>query len=129
MRKFIVHTRAIPPQKGEAITILEVEGDLITAQEDASVMWAPAGEFRFRITKPEFLYEAREIIKSDKTKEKVMVSPVYYSHSVYDGLEQARDEACKLVFHSFQFIARKTGVEFNNEQALGKVRQVPEILL
>ena len=129
MRKFIVHTRAIPPQKGEAITILEVEGEVITPSEDPSVMWAPYGEFRFRIRKPEFLYEPREIIKSDKTKEKAMVPPVYYSHSVYEGLVLARVAAFNLIVQSFEFAQRKSGVEYGAEQVLEKARQVPEVLL
>ena len=65
MKKFIVYTRAIPGiRKGnDPPSVIEVEGELIKPTEDPSVMWLPPGEFKFRILKPEYLYEPKEIVK------------------------------------------------------------------
>ena len=91
MKKFIVYTRAIPGiRKGnDPPSVIEVEGELIKPTEDPSVMWLPPGEFKFRILKPEYLYEPKEIVKDDKTVEKIMIPPIYYSHSVYWTVSQA----------------------------------------
>jgi len=54
MKKFIIHNRALAghPKTGEAPSVVEVEGEIILALEDPSVMWLPEGEFYFRILKP-----------------------------------------------------------------------------
>ena len=76
MRKFVVHTRALPGVKSNgAPIVLEVEGELIQSLEDPSVMWLPEGEFKFRIMTPESLYEPHEVSQEGVTK-KVMVPPV-----------------------------------------------------
>ena len=131
MRKFVVHTRPLPGccKTGDLPTILEVEGEMITATEDPSVLWLPEGEFRFRILKPEVLYEPKEIVHADKTREKITVPPVYYSHSVFWTTHQAMAKAIHLVRQQFEYAKRKDGTEFTEEQVSEKVKEIQEILL
>jgi hypothetical protein len=123
MKKFIVHTRPLAGycKLGDVPIVIEVEGETITAVEDPSVMWLPVGEFRFRVLKPEILYEPQE----DGTK----TPPVYFSHSVYRTLDQAQSVAERLVRGQFQFALRKYGTAFTEEQVKEKCEEIQEILL
>jgi hypothetical protein len=131
MRKFIVHTRPVPGcrKDSDAPTVVEVEGEMIQGVEDPSVLWLPEGEFRFRIMKPEFLYEPAEIKKEDGTKEKITVPPVYHSHVIYASVDQARAEAERLVRAGFEFAERKRDVPFTDQEVKAKVCEITEILL
>lgn len=131
MRKFVVHTRALPGCRKDtnAPTVLEVEGELITAIEDPSVLWLPEGEFRFRIFKPESLYEPKEIVKQDKSIEKIMIPPVYHSHAVYWTATQALSRAERMVRESFEHDFRKKKIAFTEEQVREKCKEIQEILL
>lgn len=128
MRKFIVHTRAMPgcAKATDAPVILEVEGQVITGLEDPSVMWLPAGEYKFRITKPEFLYEPKE---GPGSKEKTMVPPIYYSHTMFSTAHEARAKAYALITHSFEFTARKQKTEYTHEEVVQRCSEIQEILL
>jgi len=117
MRKFIVHT------KGETISILEVEGEVVSGVEDPSVVWLLDGEFKFRILKPEFLYEP------GKAKDKTLMPPIYCSHSVYWTANQAWVMAAKIIREQFEFAKRKTGAEFTEEQVVEKYKEIKEIFL
>jgi hypothetical protein len=125
MKKFIVHTRPIPghAKDNDAPIIVEVEGELIHGVEDASVLWLPNGEFRFRITQPKFLYEP------GNTKDKSLMPPIYHSHSIYDTSEQASKVAEKLVFQSFQFALRKYGTTFTIQEMETKLSEITSISL
>lgn len=131
MRKFVVHTRALPGccKTSSNITILEVEGEVITAVEDPSVLWLPEGEFKFRILKPEALYEPKEIVHEDRSREKITVPPVYHSHAVYWTVHQAMAHAMKMIRESFEYEKRKHGAEFTEEQVSEKCKEIQEILL
>jgi hypothetical protein len=133
MRKFIVYTRSLPAGcckvSTDAPAVVEVEGEMITQTEDTSVGWLPQGEFKFRITQPEFLYESQEIKKADGSKEKVMLPPVYYSHAVYYNIYQAQVAAEHIVRSNFEFERRKTGKEFTEEEVRAKFVEIQEILL
>lgn len=133
MRKAIVYTRPLPSAcrkiTTDAPAIVEVEGDIIPAMEDPSVMWLPKGEFKFRITVPDFLYEPQEIRKADISKDKVMVPPVYHSHSVYDTFDGARQVAKQMVEESFQFVQRKTGRTYSEDEVAIKLTEIQEIML
>lgn len=133
MRKFIVYTRSLPAGcckiSTDAPAVVEVEGEMIGQMEDPSVGWLPEGEFRFRITKPEFLQEPQEIKKSDGSRVKSMVSPVYHSHAVYYNVHQAHVAAEHVVRESFAFVQRKDGKEFTEEEVRAKFTEIQEILL
>lgn len=131
MRKFIVHTRPLPGccKTSDAPTVVEVEGEVVSAIEDPSVMWLPEGEFRFRILKPESLSEFQEVKQSDGSKKKVMVSPIYHSHAVYPDLSHARFVAESLVVQAFEFNKRKYGTEFTEEEIAQKCSEITEIFL
>jgi hypothetical protein len=130
MRKFIVHTRPITGTHTSGVpVVVEVEGEMIAGIEDPSIMWLPQGEFRFRITQPNFLYEPQEVRRPGGIKEKVMVPPVYHSHAVYWTTHQAHVAAEHMVRHSFEFIKRKTGVDFTEQQVKEKCKEITEILL
>jgi hypothetical protein len=119
MRKFIVYTRAIPGccKVGDAPTVVEVEGEVVSAQEDITVQWLPAGEFKFRITKPDFLLE-----KDSET--------IYYSHSVYWTIHGAYAAADRIIRQSLEFTQRKTkGEPFTEEELKAKIAEITEILL
>ena len=131
MRKFVVHTRPIPGccQVGDAPFIVEIEGEVITAQEDTSVMWMRNGEYRFRILKPEALYEPKEIKKEDGSKAKVMVPPIYYGHFLYSTVEGARLAARQTVVNGFEYELRKTGTNYIAQQVEEKCKEIQEIML
>jgi hypothetical protein len=123
MRKFIVHSRPIPGhiKSSDAPTVVEVEGELITAMEDATILWLPKGEFKFRITKPEWLYEP--------TNDKKLTPPVYYSHACYWSSDQAHVFAERMVRHGFEFAERKQGIKFSDEEVKAKFSEITELLL
>lgn len=121
MRKFVVHTRAVPGcRKGDADapTILEVEGEMIAAMEDPSIMWLPVGEFRFRILKPEFLHEPKETKLEDGSKKKIMVPTVYHSHAIYHELDGAKAAAKEMIKSGLEFEVRKGRLASYSEEEL-----------
>jgi hypothetical protein len=123
MKKFIVHPRALAghPKTGEVPSVLEVEGEVISALEDPSVMWLPSGEFKFRIFKPEALYETQ--------KNGTKTPPIYFSHSVYDTLEQARLVAECWIYEQAEFEFRKYGAKIDYDDAASKCKKIQEITL
>lgn len=132
MKGYVVYTRQVPCsacRKTDAPTIIEVEYQKITAMEDPSVNFMPAGEFKARIFQPEFLWEPKEGTKSDGSKEKTMVPPVYHSHSVHETLEDARRKAFELVESGFKFELRKRGTEYTQEEVQAKMVDVQELSL
>ena len=128
MRKFIVHTRALPGccKTGDAPIILEVDGEVVRGVEDPSVMWLTEGEYRFRILKPESLYEPKE---APGAKDKTMVPPIYCSHMLFSTAHEARAAAYRLVNHSFEFTQRKSKEEYTQEQVAQRCSEIQEILL
>jgi hypothetical protein len=130
MRKFITYTRPIPGcHKSDAPTVVEVEGELVTGLEDVSVMWLPQGEFKFRITAPDFLYEPKEVKQADGSKATVMVPPVYYSHACHWTVYRAHVEAEHMVRQGFEFALRKHGKTYTEEEVAAKIAEITEILL
>ena len=117
MRKYIVHT------KNDTISIVEVEGEIISGTEDPTILWLPNHEFMFRIIKPVFLYEP------SKGKDKTMVPPVYHSHSIYHTAEQARSAAEGIVRSNFEFDLRKHGTQINYAEVFAKCKEIKEVLL
>lgn len=133
MRRFIVYTRALPAGcckvATDAPSVVEVKGEMITPTEDPSVLWLPEGEFKFRITQPEFLYEPQEVKRPDGSREKVMAPPVYHSHAIYWNVVQAHVAAERMVREGFAFTQRKTDKEFTEEEVRAKYAEIQEILL
>lgn len=132
MKAYVVHTRPLPGccKSGDVPTILEVEGEKISAMEDPSVLWLKEGEFWFRILKPESLYESTETKMPDGSKKKVMVPPVYFSAGVYPSLEEARTVAQFMVKASMDFEVRKKRIESYSEEDLQKkLAEIKEVLL
>lgn len=123
MRKFIVHTRAIPGLKTTAPTVVEVECAVIQGVEDPSVMWLPENEYKARISAPEWLYEPRG------DKDKTMIPAVWPSHNFYWTSIQARVVAERLVRSEFEFALRKHGTEFTEEEVKTKCTEIQEIML
>lgn len=134
MRKFIIHTRPIPGScRSSGPSIVEIECDLITPMEDPSVMWAPPGEYKVRVLKPEFLHEPKEVSKPDDkgtlVKVKVMMAPIYYGHFLYDSAEEAHQAAVKLLRQESEFRVRKGGEAFTVEEMESKLSEIQEIRL
>ena len=126
MKAYILYTRPIPGYNKEEDLpyIVEVEGEMITAMEDPSVMWLPNYEFRFRISKPEFVYESREVAGKN-----ILVPPVYHSHATYPSSIEALVGANNMVFQQFLFVKRKTGVDFTEDQVNAKCKEIQVIYL
>lgn len=121
MRKFIVHTRAVPgccKGAADAPSILEVEGELVSSLEDPSVTWMPSGEFMFRILKPEFLYESKETKLEDGSKKKIMIPTVYHSHAIYHELPAAQAAAKRMIKSGLDFEVRKGRLPSYTEEEL-----------
>jgi hypothetical protein len=132
MKKFIVYTRAIPGccRIGEAPSVVEVEGEMVAAVDDPSVGWLPSGEFKFKILKPEFLYETHEIKLADGSRKKITVPPVYYSHAMYWTEIQAMSVAERMVRESLEFEVRKGRVEsFSPEELKAKCAEIQKVML
>lgn len=133
MRAFVVHTRPLPGccKTGEAPTIVEVEGTKITAMEDPSILWAlKEGEFRFRITAPEALYEPYESKQADGSKKKTMVPTVYHSHAVSLSLEEARATAERMIKSGLDFEVRKGRLaSYTEEELQAKYAEIQTIML
>lgn len=131
MRKFIVHTRAIPGVKFTgAPIVMEVEGEHIQAVEDPSVMWLPEGEFKFRIMAPEALYEPKEIPQSAGPPKKEMVPPVYHSHGIYWNVHQAMVHAERMVKSGLAYEIRKGQREtYTEEELKAKLAEIQTIML
>lgn len=87
MYKFVIYSR-----KGKT-TVYEVECEKILPMEDPSIMWAPQGEYRARIFRPETLFEPDLV---DGTK---MVPPVWCDHAFYETSAAALAVARKWVRH------------------------------
>lgn len=130
MKAFTTHCRAIPGFKAtDAPSVLEIEGGQVLALEDPSVKWLPAGEFKFRITKPDFLYEAREIKQSDGSKKKEMVPTIYHSHAIYFSAQDALLAAKQMIREQFERTLIKKGVAYTEEQVEEKYKEIQEITL
>jgi len=131
MKKYITYTRNIHghPSLEDPFYILEVEGEIVLPLEDPSVMWLPNGEFFFRILKPNFLYESREIIGADRSRKKILVPPIYHSSSVYSNYDQAFSKAEKMIRDGFELDFRKKGIPINDEDVLSKCKKIQQILL
>jgi len=132
MRKFVVHTRALPGccKTGDAPTVVEVEGEMITPMEDPSVMWLPKGEFYFRITAPQSLYEPKEVKQEDGTKKKEMVPPVYHSHAIYSNVHQATAIAERMIRSGMEFEIRKGRATcFDEEEFRKKCSDIQTLIL
>lgn len=131
MRKYIIYTRSIPGVKTTGdLTIVEVEGHIITPLEDPTVMFLPQGEFKFSISCPEFLCEIKEVKLPDGTKKKNVIPSVYYSHSVYHTLEHVRAATETLLQESLEFEVRKGRLpSFTEEDVKAKCVEVMELML
>lgn len=118
MRKFIVHTRAIPgrPKEENPFYLIEVEGEIVSALEYPSVLLLPAGEFRFKIMAPKFLHD-------------VYGSAIYYSHAIYKDASVARLVAERMVVEELEFSKRKYKTEYSQEDLENKISKIEEIKL
>lgn len=118
MRKFIVHTRAIPgrPKEESPFYLLEVEVEIITALEDPSILFLPVGEFRFKIMEPKFLNDFSG-------------PSIYYSHSIYADSVIARDVAKRMVVEELEFSKRKYKIDYSQEDVENKISKIEEVLL
>lgn len=132
MRKFIIHTRPLPGccKTGDAPTIVEVEGTVISPMEDPSVMWLPLGEFMYRIMLPESLFEPKETKQPDGSKKKTMVPVVYHSHAIYHDLAEAQAAAKKMIKSGLDFEVRKGRLASYTEEELdAKCAEIQTIML
>lgn len=133
MKKYIVFTRALPGccnKTSDAPSVVEVEGEIVSALEDPSVMFLPEGEFKFRISKPSFLHEMQEVKQADGTKKKTSVFPVYYSHAIYWTAIQARSVAEKMIREGLDFEVRKGRMtSYTDEELRVKCNEIQELLL
>lgn len=132
MRKFVVHTRALPGccKTTDAPTVVEVEGEILSPLEEPSVMWMPKGEFFFRILKPVSLHESHEVKQADGTKKKEMIPSVYHSHAIYHSLEEAKAAAEQLIHRSMAFEVRKgRASEIDEEKIRAQCAAIETLLL
>jgi hypothetical protein len=116
VRKWIVHTRPMPGcKRGGPPTIVEVECELLTSQEDPSIKFLKNGEFKGRVLKPEFLHEETRVLKDGVLKDVVLPS-IYMSHALYDSEQEAVVHAQLMVRHELEFEVRKKKRDSFTEQ-------------
>ena len=115
MKKFIVHS-----QRG--FSIMEVEGSVLTALEDPSVMWAPKGEYRLRITAPESLQE--------KYDDGSLRSPIYCSFALYETIDEAKEIAERYIRGGFAFEVRKGRLtSYTEEEVQAEIAKIKIVML
>lgn len=113
MKKFVVHSI-----KG-VTSIMEVECRVVTALQDPSVMFIPAGEYKAEILNPVALYE--------KQSDGSLRSPVYYSHSLHETVEAAMVAAKKGLEESYRRTCHKCNMDVDGqtlEEILAKITTV-----
>ena len=130
MRAFVIYTRSVPGSKTKGTTILEVEGEKVSTLEDPSVSWLPAGEFKFKITAPHFLYEKTELEDPADPKKKLTIPPIYFSHSIFLSSAEARVSAEKMMKEELEFEVRKGRIaSYAEEDLKEKYALIQEIVL
>lgn len=122
MRKFVIHS------KKDKSVIFEVEVEIISAMEDLSVTWLPAGEYKARIIKPDLFHSRVEKTIGDK-KEFVLEPAVWYQFAFYDSLELAQIKCAELIRKDFEFNQRKHQTSFSEEDVLNAIATIEVISL
>lgn len=116
MEKFIVHY-----VKGKT-SLVQIKCELVSAVEDPSVIWAPAGEYRVKVLSPDFLLEKKEDGR--------LACPVYYGHSLFSSLEEARAQAEKDIRQGFETAIRKHKIEsYTEEDVQKKLAEITTVML
>lgn len=81
MKKYIVHSNKLETK------VVEIEGEIVSAVEDPSIMWLPAGEYKFKITSPEFLLD-----KKNHGKNEVFVPVIWHSFCIFNSIDEATEK-------------------------------------
>lgn len=131
MKKFVVHTRAIPgcaacKGSGEIPTIVEVEGKIISGP----LTFLPEGEFYFEILEPKFLHESKEEKQADGSKKKILVPVTYHSHAIYHTLEEAQASAKSMIKSGLDFEVRKGRLaSYSEDELTAKCAEIQTVML
>lgn len=110
MRKFTIISR-----KG-ATFLQEVEVAYVTPVEDPSVMWLGEGEIKFKILKPDSLFE--------KQNDGSLKSPVWCWFAFHANEISAREAAELELKKELERVARKSHTEFNEEEYLKRCKEI-----
>ncbi len=123
-RAWIVYNRPLPGGKrGDPASVIEIEGEIITAMEDPSIHFLKPGEFKLRVLRPEFLYEETRVLKEGYLVDAIL-PPIYYNHSFYASEAEAAHEAEGGIRNEFERNFRKKEVSFTEEDVAAKVASV-----
>lgn len=115
IRKFAIQTRG-------KISIMEVEGEIIDAIEDPSIMTLPSKEYKFRVLSPKELFE--------KHPNGSLVSPIYCSHSLFESSDEAMVRTERYIRSDFDFEVRKGRLTaYTEEEVQAELAKVQVIKL
>jgi hypothetical protein len=76
----------------EVISVMEVEGQMVSALDNPSVMWLPKGEYFFKVTSPTSILEKRVVGKETK-----YFPVIWHSHNFSDSGAEAELKAQKVL--------------------------------
>ena len=110
MRKFFIHSH-----KGST-SILEIEIRKLGGLDDPSVMWLQPGEFKVKVLSPASLLE--------KTATGQVVHPNYYSHSIYDSVEDAKIKLTQQLTDAAVREFKKHGTPYSDQEILDRVSSI-----
>jgi hypothetical protein len=128
-KTWIVYNRPLPGGKrGDPSSIIEIEGEIITALEDPSINFLKPGEFKVRVLEPAFLYEETRILKDGALVDAIL-PPIYYNHSFFESEEKALASAESGVRSEFERNLRKKDVAFTEEEVAAKVTLIKRVHL
>tara|TARA_B110000503_G_C6997123_1_gene349902 strand:- start:150 stop:503 length:354 start_codon:yes stop_codon:yes gene_type:complete len=101
MIKYIIYT------KKENFSIMEVDCEKILPIEDPSVLLLPNNEWCARIIKPSIFNKTLSSNKDNSSCE------IWYSHFLFDSIEEALIKLEKMVREDFKFNFMKNNVQFS----------------
>lgn len=116
MRKFIMRAA-----RDGAMSIMEVEIELVQAAEDQSVMWLPEGEYKARVMAPVELYEKQE--------DGSLTPPIWHSHAFYWNEHQAGVYVERAIRGSLERQKLHYGTEYTEDDIKQKMSEVQVIRL
>lgn len=113
MRMFVINNGR------QKTSIMEVECEKITALEDPSVMWLLPSDSKYRILAPTSFHEKKETGSAP---------PVWYSHSFYERLEEAKSVVEKNIRYTMTEFAKAKHQSVATEEEVQKAISEVEVI-
>lgn len=103
------------------LAIYELEVEIVTPLQDPSVMWLPKDEYAVNVLAPPNLIE--------KDMKGRTLRTIYYSHSLFDSVEDALSWYENSVSITMKARAERHGEKFTDEDIKSKINDITIIKL